>query len=215
MKASTLASRVAVRQAARERELDYSPALVRQRSPLTARAAVGELMSRHPHAIPHTWALVIAAAICYFPANILPVLTTNTLMSSESDTIMGGVISLYQSGSWPLALIVLVASIIIPLGKLMALAYLLISVQRGSIKGSRERTRLYRMVDFIGRWSMLDVFVATFVVALVQLHPLMWVEPGPGVSFFAAVVILTMVAATSFDPRLIWDSINNQRPGHG
>jgi paraquat-inducible protein A len=175
----------------------------------------GELMSRHPHAIPHTWALVIAAAICYFPANILPVLTTNTLMSSESDTIMGGVISLYQSGSWPLALIVLVASIIIPLGKLMALAYLLISVQRGSIKGSRERTRLYRMVDFIGRWSMLDVFVATFVVALVQLHPLMWVEPGPGVSFFAAVVILTMVAATSFDPRLIWDSINNQRPGHG
>jgi paraquat-inducible protein A len=174
----------------------------------------GEFVSRN-HAIPHTWALIIAATICYVPANILPVLTTNTLTSSESETIMGGVIALYKSGSWPLALIVLVASIIIPLGKLFALAYLLISVQRGSITGRREQTRLYRMVDFIGRWSMLDVFVDTFVVALVQLQPLMWVEPGPGVSFFAAVVILTMIAAMSFDPRLIWDSSDNKRPRHG
>ena len=124
----------------------------------------GKLVSRHPRAILHTWAFVIAAAICYVPANILPVLTTNTLTSSESSTIIGGVISLYTSGSWPLALIVLAASVTIPLGKL-------IGVQRGSIKGNRERTRLYWMVDFIGRWSMLDVFVHTFVVALVQLHP--------------------------------------------
>ncbi|MGZ5230800.1 MAG: paraquat-inducible protein A [Burkholderiales bacterium] len=172
-------------------------------------------MSRHPHAILHTWALVIAAAICYVPANILPVLTTNTLTSSDPSTIMGGVISLYTSGSWPLALIVLAASVIIPLGKLIALVYLLIGVQRGSIKGNRERTRLYRVVDFIGRWSMLDVFVDTFVVALVQLQPLMWVEPGPGVTFFAAVVILTMVAAASFDPRLIWDSSDTQRRRYG
>ncbi len=160
---------------------------------------------RRHDSIQHTWALVIAAAICYIPANTLPVLTTTTLGSSESDTIMGGVVFLYTSGSWPLALIVLIASVMVPLGKLLALSYLLITVQRGSIESSHERTRLYRMVEFIGRWSMLDVFVDTFTVALVQLDPLMSVAPGAGVVFFAAVVVLTMIAAESFDPRLIWD----------
>ena len=163
-----------------------------------------ELASLRPHSIQYTWALVIAAAICYVPANLLPVLTTTALGSSDSDTIMGGVVLLYTTGSWPLALIVLVASVMVPLGKLIALGYLLIVVQRGWAGGRRERTRLYRMVEFIGRWSMLDVFVDTFTVALVQLQPLMSVEPGPGVLFFAAVVVLTMIAAKSFDPRLIW-----------
>jgi len=161
---------------------------------------------RRHHSIQYTWALVIAAAILYIPANILPVLKTNTAVSSESDTIMSGVIFLYTSGSWPLALIVLVASVMIPLGKLVALAYLLITVQRGSVKSNRDRTRLYRMVEIIGRWSMLDVFVDTFTVALIQLQPLMSVEPGAGVVFFMGVVVLTMLAVESFDPRLIWDS---------
>jgi len=165
-----------------------------------------ELASRQHHSIQYTWALVIAAAICYIPANVLPVLTTTALGSVDSDTIMGGVVLLYTTGSWPLALIVLVASVMVPLGKLIALAYLLITVQRRSITSNRERTRLYRLVEFIGRWSMLDVFVDTFTVALVQLNPLMSVQPGPGVLFFAAVVVLTMIAAESFDPRLIWDS---------
>jgi paraquat-inducible protein A len=165
-----------------------------------------QLTSRHHHSIQYTWALVIAAAICYIPANVLPVLSTTSLGSTDSDTIMGGVVFLYTSGSWPLALIVLIASVMVPLGKLVALCYLLITVQRGSIKNNHERTRLYRMVEFIGRWSMLDVFVDTFTVALVQLSPLMFVQPGPGVVFFAAVVVLTMIAAESFDPRLIWDS---------
>ena len=165
-----------------------------------------ELVWRRHHSIQYTWALVIAAAICYIPANVLPVLSTTTLGSTDSDTIMGGVVFLYTSGSWPLALIVLIASVMVPLGKLVALVYLLITVQRGSLGGGRERSRLYRMVVFIGRWSMLDVFVDTFTVALVQLSPLMSVEPGPGVLFFAAVVVLTMIAAESFDPRLIWDS---------
>jgi paraquat-inducible protein A len=156
---------------------------------------------------------VIAAAICYIPANVLPVLTTTALGSSDADTIMGGVVLLYTTGSWPLALVVLVASVMVPLGKLVALAYLLITVQRGSIASTAERTRLYRLVELIGRWSMLDVFVDTFTVALVQLQPLMWVEPGPGVLFFAAVVVLTMIAAQSFDPRLIWDS-GSERKGH-
>jgi len=165
-----------------------------------------ELEWRRHQSIQYTWALVIAAAICYIPANVLPVLTTTTLTSSDSDTIMSGVVFLYTSGSWPLALIVLIASVMVPLGKLVALVYLLITVQRGSLGSSHERTRLYRMVEFIGRWSMLDVFVDTFTVALVQLQPLMSVEPGAGVLFFAAVVVLTMIAAESFDPRLIWDS---------
>ncbi|MGO9377291.1 MAG: paraquat-inducible protein A [Dissulfurispiraceae bacterium] len=165
-----------------------------------------ELVWRRHHSIQYTWALVIAAAICYIPANVLPVMTTTALGSADSDTILGGVTFLYTSGSWPLALIVLIASVMVPLGKLIALSYLLIAVQRRSRGSSQDRTRLYRMVKFIGRWSMLDVFVDTFTVALVQLQPLMSVEPSPGVLFFAAVVVLTMVAAESFDPRMIWDS---------
>jgi paraquat-inducible protein A len=174
-----------------------------------------ELTWRRHNSIQYTWALVIAAAICYIPANALPVLSTTTLGSSDSDTIMGGVVFLFTSGSWPLALIVLIASVMVPLGKLVALIYLLVTVQRGSITSNHERTRLYRLVEFIGRWSMLDVFVDTFTVALVQLQPLMSVEPGPGVLFFAAVVILTMIAAESFDPRLIWDAGVSREEQHG
>jgi paraquat-inducible protein A len=167
------------------------------------------------HSIQYTWALVIAAAICYIPANVLPVLTTTALGETESDTIMGGVIFLYATGSWPLALIVLIASVMIPLGKLVALAYLLITVQRGSIANMRDRTRIYELVEFVGRWSMLDVFVDAFLVALIQLQPLMSVEPGAGVVFFMVVVVLTMLAAQSFDPRLIWDSLGKREIQHG
>ena len=175
----------------------------------------GEKLEFRRHgSIQTTWALIIAAAICYIPANALPVLNTTTLGTSEGDTILGGVAFLYTSGSWPLALIVLVASVMIPLGKLVALVYLLITVQRGSVTSSHERTRLYRMVEFIGRWSMLDVFVDTFTVALVQLQPLMSVAPGAGVLFFAAVVVLTMLAVESFDPRLIWDATSSKEVRH-
>jgi len=125
------------------------------------------------------------------------------------------VVFLYTSGSWPLALIVLIASVMIPIGKILALACVLVSVQRGSARNNRQRTRLYRTVEFIGRWSMLDVFVDTFVVALVQLSPLMSVDPGPGVVYFMAVVVLTMFAAQSFDPRFIWDAAAARRTRHG
>jgi paraquat-inducible protein A len=174
-----------------------------------------QLEVRRPGSIGKTWALTCAAAICYIPANMLPVLDTTTPQGSEGDTILGGVVFLYTSGSWPLALVVLIASVIIPLGKLVSLAYLLVTVQRGSLASHRERTRLYRIVVFIGRWSMLDVFVDTFTVALIQLQPLMSVAPGMGVLFFAAVVVLTMLAAESFDPRLIWDSANSRETAHG
>jgi paraquat-inducible protein A len=174
-----------------------------------------ELEFRRHRSIETTWALIIAAAICYIPANALPVFTTTTLGEEEPDTILSGVAFLYTSGSWPLALIVLVASVMIPVGKLAALAYLLLTVQRGSIANNRERTRLYRIVQIIGRWSMLDVFVAAFTVALVQLQPLTSVAPGAGVLFFAAVVVLTMLAAEAFDPRLIWDAGEPRQADHG
>jgi paraquat-inducible protein A len=167
-----------------------------------------ELAFRRHEAMERTWALIIAAAICYVPANLLPVMTSITVMGAQADTIIGGVILLYRTGSWHLALIVLIASVIIPLAKLFALAYLLITVQRRSAKSNRERVQLYRLVEFIGRWSMLDVFVIAFVVALVQLKPLMAAQPRYGILFFAAVVILTIFASQSFDPRLIWDSAN-------
>jgi paraquat-inducible protein A len=170
---------------------------------------------RHPNSIQYTWALVIAATIFYIPANALPVLRTTALGSTEADTIMGGVIFLYTSGSWPLALIVLIASVMIPLGKLAALAYLLINVQRGKVRNRHDSARIYRVVEFVGRWSMLDVFVDAFVVALVQLSPLMSVEPGFGVVFFMAVVVLTMLAAQSFDPRLIWDTRQERQVFNG
>jgi paraquat-inducible protein A len=164
-----------------------------------------ELSFREPNSIQRTWAFVIAAAICYIPANLLPVLNTTTASGTDSDTILQGVVLLWSPTGWPLSIIVLVASIIIPSAKILAIAYLLISVQRRSATNNRQRTRLYRMVEFIGRWSMVDVFVDTFTAALIQLQPLMSVAPGPGLLFFAAVVVLTMLAAESFDPRLIWN----------
>ncbi len=169
---------------------------------------------RKAQSLQRTWAFIIAAAICYVPANLLPVLSTITIEGTESDTIMGGVVLLWSPTGWPLSLIVLVASIMIPCGKIVALVHLLISVQRGSIESTQERIRLYRVVEVIGRWSMVDVFVDTFTVALVQLQPLMSVEPGPGLLFFAAVVVLTMLAVDSFDPRLIWDSNNPKEVHH-
>jgi paraquat-inducible protein A len=176
----------------------------------------GTRLNTHRHAsIQTTWALVIAAAILYIPANALPVLTTTALGSTESDTIIGGVAFLYATGSWPLALIVLIASVIVPLGKLAALAYLLVTVQRGSVKNNHDRSRLYRLVEFVGRWSMLDVFVDAFIVALVQLTPLMSVAPGSGVVYFMAVVVLTMFAAHSFDQRLIWNARYLNRMNNG
>ena len=164
-----------------------------------------ELRFRKRDSLQRTLAFLIAAAICYLPANLLPVMTTITAGGEESDTIMQGVVLLWSPTGWPLSLIVLFASIMIPSAKILALLYLVFTVRRGSIENNRQRVRLYRIVDIIGRWSMVDVFVDTFTVALIQLQPLMSVKPAPGVLFFAAVVVLTMLAVESFDPRLIWD----------
>jgi len=173
------------------------------------------LVFRKPASLERTWAYLIAAAICYVPANLLPVLTTSTVAGASSDTILQGVVLLWSPTGWPLSLIVLVASIMIPSAKILAVAYLLIKVQRGSVKNNEQCLRLYKTVEFIGRWSMVDVFVDTFTAALVQLQPLMSVEPAPGLFFFAAVVVLTMLAVESFDPRLIWDASNPSEVRHG
>ncbi len=166
-----------------------------------------ELIFRKRDSLQRTVAYLIAAAVCYVPANLLPVLTTTTSRGTRSDTIMQGVVLLWSPNDWPLSLIVLFASIMIPSVKIAVLLYLVITVRCGSIKNHAQRVRLYRMVELIGRWSMVDVFVDTFTVSLIQLQPLMSVEPGPGLLFFAAVVVLTMLALESFDPRLIWDPV--------
>ena len=192
---------------------------------LLSRPAPGEEEGRCPRcgdplefrkrvSVQRAWAFLIVAAICYIPANVLPVLTTTTAAGADSDTILQGVVLLWSPTGWPLSLIVLVASIMIPSAKILALGYLLVAVQRGSAKSNEQRTRLYRTVEFIGRWSMVDVFVDTFTAALVQLQPLMSVEAGPGLVFFAAVVVLTMLAVESFDPRLIWDAASAMEARH-
>jgi len=173
-----------------------------------------ELVFRKPDSLQRTVAYLIAAAICYIPANLLPVMTTVTFAGRESDTIMQGVVLLWSPTGWPLSLIVLFASIMIPSAKIMALIYLVFTVRRGSIETPGQRVRLYRVVEAIGRWSMVDVFVDTFTVALIQLQPLMSVEPAPGLFFFAAVVVLTMLAVESFDPRLIWDPASSKEVSH-
>jgi paraquat-inducible protein A len=174
-----------------------------------------ELVFRKPASLQRTLAYLMAAAVCYVPANVLPVMTTITASGRESDTILQGVVLLWSPTGWPLSLIVLFASIMIPSAKILSLGYLLISVRRGSIENNRQRIRLYRIVEIIGRWSMVDVFVDTFTVALIQLQPLMSVEPAPGIFFFAAVVVLTMLAVESFDPRLIWDSASSKENSKG
>jgi len=162
-----------------------------------------------------TWALIIAAAICYIPANILPMMIRTTITYAKGDTIMDGIIAFYMEGSWHLALIILIASIIIPMAKLIALIYLLLSVQLCLPGNDLDRTRLYRLIEFVGQWSMLDVFVIAIAVTLLQLQPFLVTRPGPGLVFFSAVVILTMLAANTFDPRLLWDAKRKRENKHG
>jgi paraquat-inducible protein A len=164
------------------------------------------LHQRKPHSIATTTALVLSAALLYIPANVLPVMNTQTLFSDADDTILSGVISLATSGSWPLALLVFFASIVVPLLKLLVMGDILIAVARKSARYRRQRSRLFRIVEFIGRWSMLDVFAISLLVTLVQVQSLAAIHVRPGALAFAAVVVLTMLAAQSFDERLLWDT---------
>jgi paraquat-inducible protein A len=159
---------------------------------------------RRPASAERTGALLLAATICYVPANVLPVLVTASIGGSEADTIVGGVVRLYGSGSWILALVVLVASVVIPTGKIAVLGYLLAAARWRRPVRRRDCTQLYRLVALVGRWSLLDVFVGALVAALVQWGSYMSATTGPGLPFFAATAVLTMLAAMAFDPRLVW-----------
>jgi paraquat-inducible protein A len=139
------------------------------------------------------------------PANLLPVMTVISFGKGSPDTIISGVILLIQLGSWPVAALIFFASITVPVLKMLAMIYLLISVQRGSTWRQRDRTLLYRITEAVGRWSMVDIFVIGILVALVNLGSIATIEPGLGAICFASVVVLTILAAMSFDPRLIWD----------
>ena len=160
---------------------------------------------RKPNSLSRTWALLAAAAIFYVPANLYPIMEVTSLGQSQADTILSGVIFLAVHGMWPLSLIVFVASVVVPVLKIISLAFLAFSVERSSQWRPRDRARIYRIVEAVGRWSMVDVYVVTILVALVHLGSVASVEAQIGAFFFGAVVVLTMFAAQSFDPRLIWD----------
>lgn len=165
---------------------------------------------RKPNSIARTWALILTAYMFYIPANILPITVVTSLRKVQSDTIMSGVIYFMKTGMWPIALVIFVASVFVPIMKLVTLTYLLVSIQRKSKWRPHDRTRLYRITQVVGRWSMVDIYVVTILVALVKFGAWATIKAGPGGVFFAAVVVITMFAARAFDPRLIWDSMESK-----
>jgi len=166
-----------------------------------------KLHVRIHHSLLQTWMLVSLAFVFYIPANLLPMTRVVALGQVQEDTIMSGVIYFIQSGSWYIGLVIFIASIFVPMLKLGLLVYLLISIQRRSQWRPQERTRMYRITELIGRWSMVDIYVVTILVALVNLGIIADIDAGPAAIYFAAVVLLTIFAAKSFDSRLIWDNI--------
>ena len=171
----------------------------------------GRLVSRDTESLQKVWAWLIAGMIAYIPANIYPMLLTSTLVERSESTIIGGVVELFEHGSWGIATIVFVASVMIPVGKFIAIMYLAISVQRHSSQNRHGRHKAYEVVEFIGRWSMIDVFVVAILSALVQLDTIATVNPGVAAISFALSVIFTMLSAQAFDSRLIWDADRTQQ----
>ncbi|MDB6174467.1 MAG: paraquat-inducible protein [Chthoniobacteraceae bacterium] len=161
---------------------------------------------RKPHSVQRTWALTVTAIFLYLPANLLPMMRTSGFGGGEEKTILGGVVLFWEHRAYPVAIIIFTASVVIPILKLIAIVTLCLSTR--SCSQPRAMTRLYRLTELIGRWSMVDVFVVAVLVAVVQLGSLMSIEPGPAAVAFAGVVVVTMLAAMSFDPRLLWDAAN-------
>ncbi|CAI8705648.1 Paraquat-inducible protein A [compost metagenome] len=168
------------------------------------------LHRRKTNSLTRTWAYMITALVFYVPANLLPVMNTKMVGDGADSTIMSGVIEFWQHGAWDIALIIFIASIAVPGVKFVALTLLLVTVQRDSQWALRQRSQMYRFVELIGYWSMLDVIVVALVASLVKFQALADIEPRPGILFFGLVVVFTMLAAMSFDPRLIWDKERQQ-----
>ncbi|GKT02112.1 paraquat-inducible protein A [Acidovorax sp. SUPP3434] len=166
---------------------------------------------RQPNSIARSWALLLAAVVFYIPANVLPVMYRHTMgIGGSESTVIGGVIEFWEMQSYGIALVIFVASVVVPCTKFIVLGLLLVTAQRRSTWAMQERARLYRLVEVIGYWSMLDVMVVAVIAALVKFQALSFVEPRIGILFFGAVVILTMLSSMQFDPRLIWDGQDNE-----
>ncbi len=163
------------------------------------------ILARDDKSLQRVWALWLVGLMCYVPANMYPMLQTRTLLSVQEDTIVGGAVELLHHGAVGIALIILIASVVIPFGKFMAIAFLAISVTRPSSVSNHHRQLLYEVVEYIGRWSMIDIFVVAIMSSLVQLNTLAAVNPGRASLFFALSVIFTMLSAQAFDSRMIWD----------
>jgi paraquat-inducible protein A len=164
------------------------------------------MQQRDPASLQRVWALWLVGFMCYIPANVFPMLQTRTLFFTQQDTIIGGAIALLNGGHLGVAAIILFASVVIPLGKFIAIAFLAISVRRPSSVSQHQRQLLYDVVEYIGRWSMIDIFVVAILSSLVQLNVLAAIYPGLASLFFALSVIFTMLSAQAFDSRMIWDS---------
>ncbi|MEB0227809.1 paraquat-inducible protein A [Pseudomonas sp. 10S4] len=164
------------------------------------------LHRRKTNSLARTWAYMFTALAFYVPANLLPVMNTQMVGNGADSTIISGVLEFWESGAWDIALIIFIASIAVPGIKFVALTLLLVTVRRDSQWARKERSKLYRFVEVIGYWSMLDVIVVALVASLVKFQALADIEPRPGILFFGLVVVFTMLSAMSFDPRLIWDS---------
>lgn len=160
---------------------------------------------RQPDSMQRTIALTVTAAVLYIPANVLPIMTTDQLGVAMDSTILGGVLVLLHHGDYPIAFVIFAASVMVPIGKLIALSWLCWSIAKPKAGAHIARTKLYRAMEFIGKWSMTDVFVVAILVALIHLGGLLRITPGPAALAFGVMVIVTMLAAESFDPRLIWD----------
>ncbi len=164
---------------------------------------------RSADSLQRTLALLITAVVLYIPANVLPIMTTTQLGTPEPSTILGGVVLLIHHESYPIAAVIFIASVLVPTGKMIAILWLCWSVRRGQKTSQEQRTRMYRLTEFVGKWSMTDVFVVAILVALIQLGGLLTIEAGSAAIAFGGVVILTMLSAEAFDPRLIWDQTDD------
>lgn len=171
------------------------------------------LYSRDHKCMQRVWAFWLIGLMCYIPANVYPMLQTKTLFYVQQSTIVGGAIELIEYGSWGVALVILFASVVIPIGKFLAIAFLAISVRRSSGVANTQRQAVFEVVEYIGRWSMIDIFVVAILSSLVQLNVLVSIFPGPASLFFTLSVIFTMISAQAFDSRLIWDAEGQQQEG--
>ena len=163
------------------------------------------LHARKPMSVQRTWACVVAAAVLYVPANVLPIMTTVQALQRQEHTLIGGILELWVDGSWGLSIIVFIASIAVPVLKIGVLGLLAWTSRHAPAWRRLERAKLYRLIEAVGHWSMLDVYVVVLLAATIRFGPLAGVQAGPGLLAFAAVVVLTMFATYAFDPKLIWD----------